>query len=100
RSPGADEYQKLADEAVEKRKANRRKRRDHKERSKPGHRRRQSAEFANLARVPAFIDETDEQEERSGGNAVVEHLVKRALHALLGERKKSKHNETHVANRR
>jgi hypothetical protein len=42
----------------------------------------------------------EQHEERAGGDAVVEHLVDRAVDAGLGEAEDAEHDEAEVADRR
>ena len=72
------------------------KRRNHKQRGKPGHRCRQPAKVADQARVPAFVDEADKQKQRAGRDAVIEHLIERALHAQFSKREETEHDKAHV----
>ena len=71
-----------------------------KQRRKPRHRARESAEISDHARMASLINHPDDEKERARRNAVIEHLIKRALHPLFGEREQSEHDESHVTDRR
>ena len=59
----------------------------------------EAAEFGNHARMPAVINHADQQEERSGGQAMIQHLKRRALQPLGGEGKNPQNHQSHVADR-
>ncbi len=50
--------------------------------------------------MAAFIDHTNEQKQRAGGQAMTDHLINRALHALHVEGEQTEHDKTQVADRR
>ena len=54
--------------------ADARQRRDDEERRVDRHRLREAAEVVELARVAAVVDDAEEEEERAGRDAVVDHL--------------------------
>ena len=60
---------------------------------------RDAAVGVDQPRVPPLVDHADEEEERAGGDAVVDHDHQRALHALHGEREDAEHHEAEVADR-
>src|SRR5713101_4540355 len=84
---GAKKDKEFADEAVEHGQAERRERDKEEEGGELGHGRGEAAIFGNLEGVAAIVEHADEQEERTGGNAVGEHLENCALHGdvLKGE---------------
>ena len=47
-----------------------------------------------------FINETDKEEQRTGGDAVVEHLYDRAVRAVFVKCKKPQRDKTHMADAR
>ena len=49
---------------------------------------------ADHARVPAFINDADDQEERAGRNAVIDHLQDAALQRHRRGGKNAQHDET------
>ena len=53
----------------------------------------QAAELADQARVPAVRQHADDEEEPAGADAVRQHLVDRALHALHVHRADAEHDE-------
>ena len=96
----AEHDQKLADEAVEPGQPDRREHHDHEDRGVNRDALPQPAELGNLARVAPHVEHPDQQKQSAGGNAVIEHLVNRAVDALGVERENSEHHETQVTNRR
>src|SRR6185437_7190858 len=50
--------------------------------------------------VAALVDDAGQHEKRAGGDAVVQHLVDRAVHAQLGEAEDAEHYEAQVADGR
>ena len=64
----------LADEAIQQRHAQRTERHDQINRRKIRHRRRKPAEFRNQPRVPPLVEHADDQEERPGGDSVIDLL--------------------------
>src|SRR3990172_222190 len=53
-------------------------------------------ELLDEARMPPFVDDPDDEEERAGGNAVVDHLEDAALDPLEVEGEKPEHHEAQV----
>ena len=53
----------------------------------------------DFVRVAAVVEHADRQEERAGGNAVIEHLVDRALNRNGAERENAEDDEAQVADR-
>ena len=78
----AEDGQELADEAVQAGQADRRQRDDQEGRDQLRHHRLQAAELGDQARVPAIREHADDDEEPAGADAVRQHLVDGALHAL------------------
>ena len=93
----ADQDQEFTDEAVERRQRQRREADEQEEGHQHGHGRRQAAEFLDFVRVAAVVEHAHAEEERAGGDAVVEHLVNGALNRNGGEGKNSEHDEAQVA---
>ena len=87
----------LADEAVQQRQADGRQHDDHEQRGIDGHDVRDPAKFLDLARVAALVDQPDNQEERAGGNAVVDLLNHASLQAVRVQGKDSQRAESQVA---
>ena len=77
----AAQDQELADETVQQRQAHRRQHDDHEERRVHRHGRGQSAVLGDVVGVPPLVDHAQQHEQRAGGDAVVQHLVHRAVHA-------------------
>ena len=100
RAEGADEHEELADESVRPRHADAAQRDDREQRREHRHHARDAAVDVDQARVPALVDHADEEEQRAGRDAVVDHDHQRALHALHGEREDAEHHEAEVADRR
>ena len=71
-----------------------------KRRDQPRHHLLQAAELADQPRVPAVRQHADDEEEPAGADAVVEHLVDRALHALHVHRGDAEHDEAEMAHAR
>src|SRR4029077_2743510 len=63
------------------------------------HGRRETAVLRNETRVPAFVQHADDQEERAGGNSVVDLLDHAAGKPVRGQRKNSQRAESQVADR-
>ena len=95
----ADQHEELADEAVRARNADAAERDDREHRREHRHDARDAAVGLDQARVPALVDHADEEEQRAGRDAVVDHDHQRALHALHGEREDAEHDEAEVAHR-
>ena len=57
-------------------------------------------QLGDLAGVAALVDHPDEEEQRAGGHAVVDHLHHRAGDRLRGERERAEHDEAEVGDRR
>ena len=53
----------------------------------------QAAELRDQPRVPAVGQHADDEEEPAGADAVIQHLVDRALHALHVHRADAEHDE-------
>src|ERR1022692_1544874 len=94
---GSLQNQKLPDEVVEHREADAGEHGDHEHGSELRRGRGHTAVSINFERMPPFIEETDHDEKGAGGDAVVQHLVNRAIESLLGETEDSKHHESKMA---
>ena len=75
-------------------------RHDREQRGEHRHDARDAAVGLDQSRVPPLVDHADEEEQRAGRDAVVDHDHQRALHALHGEREDAEHHEAEVADRR
>ncbi len=95
----SDQDQELADESVERRQRERRERDEQEEGHQYGHRCRKTAVLLDFVRVAAVVKHADGEEERARGDAVVEHLVDRALNCRRVEGKDSEDDEAEVAHR-
>ena len=60
----------------------------------------EAVELGDLAGVAALVDHADEEEQRAGGDAVVDHLQDAALDALRGEGEGAEDDEAEVRDRR
>ncbi len=87
----------LADEAVEQRESHRREEHDHGDRRVNGHHVRDAAVFGDLARVAALVEDADDQEQRAGGDAVIDLLEDRAAEAERRQHENSQRAEAQVA---
>ncbi len=96
----ADHHQELADEAAGARQADRGHGEDHEHDGIFRHAVNEAAVARDLAGVQAVIDDADAQEERTGDDAVGEHLEQRAFEALLGHREDTGGDEAHMGHRR
>ena len=76
------------------------KRDDREHRGEHRHDARDAAVRFDEPRVASLVDHADEEEQRAGRDAVVDHDHQRALHALHGEREDAEHDEAEVADRR
>ncbi len=97
--PGADEDHELADEAVERRQADRGQGGEDEHDGEPGDRLRETAELLELLGVAAVIEHPDEQEEGAGRETVVDHLEQGALPGDLVEGEEAEHDESEVGDR-
>ena len=97
---GAEHDQELADEAVHAGQADRRERDEERRRRQPRDDLLDAAVLADEARVAAIREHPDEAEQAAGADAVRQHLIHRALHALQVHRRRAEHDEAHVADRR
>ncbi len=97
--PGADQDHELADEAVERRQADRRQSGEHEHEREPGNRLRQAAELLELLGVAAVVEHADEKEEGAGRESVIDHLQQRALPGDLVEGEESQHDESEMGDR-
>ena len=82
---GPLQHQEFADEIVQHGQADAGQRGDQKHDGKPRREGRDAAVIRDFERMPAFIQQADEQEQRAGGDAVIQHLVDRAIEAQLRE---------------
>ncbi len=93
---GAEQDQELADEAVGARQADRRQRHDEEERGEHRRNAPQAAVLGDHARVAALVDEADEQKQRTGRQAVIDHLQHAAADAGVVEGVHTEHDEAEV----
>jgi len=100
RVEGAEQHQELADEAVRARHRDRRERDDDEERGEHRHHLRDAAVVADVPHVAALVEHAEQQEERAGRHAVVQHLVRRARRRLGRHRREPEHAVAQVAHRR
>src|SRR6185437_9738711 len=89
----------FADEAIQQREPNGTEHRDCEDHGEIRHARRESAIFANLARVAALVDHANDQEEHAGRDTVVYLLDHAAFNAVHVERENSKRAETEMTDR-
>src|SRR5713101_8103114 len=90
---GAEEDEEFADEAIEHGQPQRRERDEEKEGGELGHWGGEAAVLGNLEGVAAVVEHADEQEERSSGDAVGEHLENGALHGNILEGENAEHDK-------
>ena len=95
----AEQNEELADKAVEARQADRRQHDDQEADRVDRQHFPEPAVLGDQARVSALVDHANQKEERPGRDAVVEHLVDRAFHALGAQRGDTEHHKTKVADR-
>ena len=79
------QHQKLAHEVIQRGQPDAGQRGDQEGRREPGRHRRDPAVIGDLERMPALIEQADDDEQRARRNAVVQHLVDRAIQARLCE---------------
>ncbi len=96
RGEGSLQNRELADEAVQQRQSHGREKHDHRYRRVHGHHVRDAAILRDLAGMPPFIQNADDQEERSGRDAVIDLLQYRARQSRRIQRKDSQRAETQV----
>src|SRR5438552_18323452 len=92
------EHQVLANEVVEHGEADTGKHSDHEYGGKPRRRSGNTAVRRNLQRVTSLVQEPDQNEERARRDAVIQHLIDRAIEPVLSEGENPKNDETEVAN--
>ena len=91
------QHQVLADETVEHRQTDGGQRRDQEHDGKVGGGSRHTAIGRDFERMTPLVQVTNQHEQRTGGDAVVQHLVYRAVQALLGERKDAENDKSQMA---
>ena len=96
----AEQNQELADEPVQSGQADRRQRDDQERGDQVRHDLLQAAVLRDQPRVPPVRQHADDEEEAAGADAVVEHLVDGALHALHVHRGDAEHDEPEMADAR
>ena len=96
---GALQHQILADEIVQRRQADGGERGDQEHDRQIRRGRRHAAVGRDFERMAALIQIADQHEQRAGRDAVIQHLIHRAVEPLLRERKDSEHHESQVAHR-
>ena len=94
------QHEELADEPVRARDADAAQRHDRQHRGEHRHDPRDAAVGLDQSRVAPLVDHADQEEQRAGRDAVVDHDHQRALHALHGQREDAEHHEAEVADRR
>ena len=97
---GARDDEELADEPVQAGDADARHRRDDEERGVDRHRLRETAKVVEHARVAAVVDDADEEEERAGRDAVVDHLEEGTFDGSLRPSEEAEHHVAEVRDRR
>src|SRR5450759_1175481 len=97
---GAEQDQEFSDEAVQARQPDRRQRHQQEHGDQPRRDGLQAAELGDLPRVPAVGQHADDEEQAAGADAVIQHLINRALHPLHVQRADAQHDEAHVADAR
>ena len=65
-----------------------------------GHRRGEAAKLLDFVGVAPVVEHPDTEEKRASGDAVIQHLVDRALNRDGVERKNAEYDETQVAHGR
>ena len=88
--------ERLADEAVEARQADARHGDEHPEEGQQLQPRRHAAVVGHLPRVVALVEHADEEEQRPGRQAVVDHLQQAAAHADLVQGEHAEHAEAEM----
>ena len=96
---GALQHQIFADEIVERRQADGSERGDQKHNREIRRGRRDAAVGGDFERMTPLIQIADQHEQRAGGDAVIQHLIHRAVEPLLREGKNAEHDESQVAHR-
>ena len=96
----AEQDQELADEPVQPRQSDRRQGEDQERRHQVRRHVLQPAVLRDLPRVPAVRQHADDEEEAAGADAVAEHLVDGAGHALRVHRGDPEHHEAEMADAR
>ena len=100
RDEHALEDEELADEAVQRRQADRGHRHDQKNDGVGRHHLRQTAILGDLTRMAPLVDVADQQEERAGRDAMVELLNDAPHDANRVEREHAQHDHGHVTHAR
>ena len=95
-----EQDQELADEAVHSGQADRTQHDDQEDHREHRDHLPQPAEVDDAPRVPPLVDDADQQEQRAGRDAVVQHGHHRARESLGVEREQTQHAEAQVAHRR
>ena len=81
---GSLQHQEFADEIVERGQADAGQGGDQEGGGEPRRDRGHTAVVGDFERVTPLIQDADEEEERAGGDAVIEHLVDRAIESRAG----------------
>src|SRR5262245_62638012 len=97
---GAEEDQVFADEAVQHGQSEGGEHGKKEEGRETRHGRGKTAVLGDFERMPTVVEHPDEEKERSGGDAVREHLIDRALHTDGVEREDAENNKAQVADGR
>src|SRR6202521_3887563 len=90
----------LADKSIQQRQSHRREKHDHRDRRVNRHHIRDAAILRDLTRVPPFIQDADNQEQRAGRDAVIDLLQHRSAEAHRIQRENSQCAEAQVADGR
>src|SRR5271156_837605 len=96
----AAQNRELTDKSIQQRHAQRAESDDQIHRREIRHGRRKPAKFGNQPRVPPLVEHAHQQEERPGGNAVIDLLNDAAGKPQRREHEDSQSAEAHVADRR
>jgi hypothetical protein len=96
---GSEQHQELADESVGAGQPDRGQHHHQEDHGEHGQGLPQPAEVGDQARVAALVHDPHQQEQRTGRDAVVQHLEQRTGHALLVQRVEAQHAEAQMADR-
>src|SRR6266576_569101 len=95
----SSQNRELADEAVQQRQSHRREEHDHRDGGVDRHHVRDATVFGDLAGMPPFVENADDQEQGAGRDSVVNLLRDRSADPQGGERENSQRTEAEVAYR-